>query len=918
MAFDPAKYGAKPVATSTQGFDPNKYGAKPVQKVSNSVMPQVTPSPTWSSGGKSFADIIPHSTYNPEYTGLGNIFKAVGNIPHEVATAVENVARVPKAIYDTVTDPNVKARGFLGGAKDFATSVYDVAGKPLTQGLSTLGNTLLGGLQAGVQATTGINIGDKNAEQAWNSKAENTYNLVQSIQRGLVENPLATAAMTAEGVRQVRGLPKGTDAVSSMARPVIDTTKIAASPVLQPISNTLSASAETSIVKSLAPTTKANKVTASRVASQALERPMGDTFAFTRQGLENKAIKGKEIAGQAIEDFGKLTGESKTSSIIDALEKEKAQYTAGGVVVNADAVGQLTKVQDIIRQYGDTIDNETLRGVRRIFDTEVKKSKGFAVPPSEGSLIEAKKIAADNIRGILAETNPDLAKLNKEYNFWANLEQVVRDTNQRTQGQVGIGKDIATLAGAASGNGITGMVLQGLTFRWLGSAIKSTGWRLVSARIKSSIADALASGDLAAVNDILSGISKNPTMLAEWSAMQSQMPSLRQTSISTIPTTKPISTVIPTSKPRTPSQSTDLSTATRQVVSSPKSTPAKASVANDPAIIRRLTRERGAVGTPSDEWLLASAKRELKKTPNDPKLQAFVAEKELMVEARKYKTAEEFVKAQQPIYHGTPAKFDKFDTSVSEGNATWFTADKRDIVNNTAGAVQPAGSRLNIMERYPKPNLKLATPEQADAMFTDQLIAQGYRGVKYPKGEYGDYEWTKLFNPNEDTITRAQLTSIYNRAHGITKPPRPVTGMMAGSSDLNGNDLAKEARKYKSAEEFVKAGMYSPARDSVARNEIRKVLAEITETRKASTLKENPNNPPIDKSTVRIRADDMREGKRPYIVVDGDMIIDGHHTYQAYLKEGIDDIPVVTKSQLTDIWNKANKGVLPTLKSAGK
>jgi hypothetical protein len=140
-------------------------------------------------------------------------------------------------------------------------------------------------------------------------------------------------------------------------------------------------------------------------------------------------------------------------------------------------------------------------------------------------------------------------------------------------------------------------------------------------------------------------------------------------------------------------------------------------------------------------------------------------ETSLINEAKKYKSAEEFVKKQKPIFHGTPEKFSKFDTSRSEGNATWFTADKADITNNTAGAVQPAGAKLNIMERYPKPGLKLATPKQAEQMYTDQLIAEGYAGVKYPKGEYGDYEWTKLFNPNKDTITKSQLTDIWNKAN---------------------------------------------------------------------------------------------------------------------------------------------------------
>ena len=155
--------------------------------------------------------------------------------------------------------------------------------------------------------------------------------------------------------------------------------------------------------------------------------------------------------------------------------------------------------------------------------------------------------------------------------------------------------------------------------------------------------------------------------------------------------------------------------------------------------------------------------------PYREKAASLVNHNPLLSEAKNYRSAEEFVKGQQPIYHGTPKKFDKFNTDISEGNATWFTGDKKDIIDNTAGAVQPAGAKLNIMERFPKPGLKLATPEQADKLYTDQLIAEGYRGVKYPKGEYGDYEWTKLFNPNEDTITRSQLTDIWNQANKGTQ-----------------------------------------------------------------------------------------------------------------------------------------------------
>ena len=148
-----------------------------------------------------------------------------------------------------------------------------------------------------------------------------------------------------------------------------------------------------------------------------------------------------------------------------------------------------------------------------------------------------------------------------------------------------------------------------------------------------------------------------------------------------------------------------------------------------------------------------------------PKINIPEKEENLEQEAKKYKNAEEFVKNQTVIYHGTPERFTKFNTDISEGNATWFSESTKDILSGEAGAVQKTGQKLNIMERYIKPDIKLATPEMADKMYTDQLIAEGYRGVKYPAGEYGDYAWTKLFNPNEDTLTKSQLTDIWNEAN---------------------------------------------------------------------------------------------------------------------------------------------------------
>lgn len=150
-------------------------------------------------------------------------------------------------------------------------------------------------------------------------------------------------------------------------------------------------------------------------------------------------------------------------------------------------------------------------------------------------------------------------------------------------------------------------------------------------------------------------------------------------------------------------------------------------------------------------------------TPTPEKPPEVSTETALIEEAKKYPTADEFVTMQPAIYHGTPAKFEKFDTSISEGGASWFTDDPTEITSGKAGAVQGAGQDLTIMERYVAPNIKLATPAQADSLYTDQLIAEGYRGVQYP-GDGETSTWTKLFYPNEDTVTKSQIADIWNKA----------------------------------------------------------------------------------------------------------------------------------------------------------
>lgn len=224
----------------------------------------------------------------------------------------------------------------------------------------------------------------------------------------------------------------------------------------------------------------------------------------------------------------------------------------------------------------------------------------------------------------------------------------------------------------------------------------------------------------------------------------------------------------------------------------------------DPKLLRHLTRERGAIGKPSNEFLLSSAKRELAKTPNDAKLKAFVSEMELMVEARKYKTAEEFVRKvggepnrwvsdkyinmPQEVYRGTSENTGSGFAMYGQG---LYTAAKRSTAKQY-GTVAKLG-------RESMPNNPLQFKSASDFSSWEYEMAKRYgvrKNTLYPKNsgpdnlvkalgydgitigtgkdmfmvKFGDAKPTMKLPP-----TDSQLTDIYNRAHATHAPSKSTT-----------------------------------------------------------------------------------------------------------------------------------------------
>lgn len=156
-------------------------------------------------------------------------------------------------------------------------------------------------------------------------------------------------------------------------------------------------------------------------------------------------------------------------------------------------------------------------------------------------------------------------------------------------------------------------------------------------------------------------------------------------------------------------------------------------------------------------------------------------------EAKKYKSAEEFVKAQGvQAFHGTPEKFDKFDISKSGkstdsgmfGKGFYFTNDINEAKtystrNGKTGEVKDVVLNLknplvlNSKSDIPKINVPMETIEQmrnADKnyseAFTQYLKNNGYDGV-IDKISGNKIQYVVL--DNSQIKTKKELLDIWNK-----------------------------------------------------------------------------------------------------------------------------------------------------------
>jgi hypothetical protein len=261
-------------------------------------------------------------------------------------------------------------------------------------------------------------------------------------------------------------------------------------------------SAERQMARVLGATTNENKAISDKIVPDLLER--GVTGASRKSLLKKVTAKLSKTGFDLDKELDKIPQGQRvdTAPIIKHLEDAKQAFIVDGVVHDAEAVARFEVLQKTIAEYGPDVSFRSLRRVRQVFDRVVAQARGFhGKTLAEGSTIESKRELANAIRAELAKAAPDLAKVNKEYSFWSNVEKVLGDTVERTQPQSKpLGEQLIRaaavtggLGGVATGTGGTAVPLA-VALAVVNKAVRTTAWNSTSAVTKHRIADLIAAG----------------------------------------------------------------------------------------------------------------------------------------------------------------------------------------------------------------------------------------------------------------------------------------------------------------------------------------------------------------------------------------------------------------------------------------
>ena len=286
--------------------------------------------------------------------------------------------------------------------------------------------------------------------------------------------------------------------------------------------------AEEEVAKFIKPTKEKTKATTEKITPEFIEKLKSwEIKPWTQEEIQ-------ALAKARSKDFGLQINEAveawlewtvNRNDLLDILDDLKQQWVVAWRVVDEEIVTATDKMADIISWFPESIPADKARELRQVFDSAVFKSKWPVTEEALALKSVIKKKLADNIRNQLSEQNPDFAKLNQEFSFYKNLDELLDGTLSRTAGQAEWGgletkastlrRQVWTWAGASAWGlvwwipwaAIWGVVWASLANK-IDNILTSPKYKLISAKKKAQLAEALVSWDKALVTKVVNEMAK--------------------------------------------------------------------------------------------------------------------------------------------------------------------------------------------------------------------------------------------------------------------------------------------------------------------------------------------------------------------------------------------------------------------------
>ena len=324
-------------------------------------------------------------------------------------------------------------------------------------------------------------------------------------------------------------------------------------------------SANKSVAQALGATKEWAKSEAGKLAPEMLERGVSGTRAGMLAEAKTQVKDLGPRIGQIYKDAAAQGTTVSGPEVRAALQQERASYQvpdATGKMTTVPGaervVAKLNKLEQWVGTLGDDIPADKAFQVRKIWDRIVdkaglfgKKATASATDSADAYVYREGRTA---FQKLLNDVNPDISALNKEFAFWKGLQGVLKETQERTQAQDGglldriVGGAGGTVAGLGAhmsglgyGESMEAAALGGWATKQFSALMRSPYWRTtVSGPMKNTLANALASGNVAVASQIQKAILNNmPAVVRttlERMPAQSLTPALAAQDDSTTPT----------------------------------------------------------------------------------------------------------------------------------------------------------------------------------------------------------------------------------------------------------------------------------------------------------------------------------------------------------------------------------------------